>query len=173
WQRGDEVFAEAELPAAAGSDATGDAGYPLHPVLLDAAAQTLGLSSLADREGAFLPFSWSGTTLYASGATAVRVTASPADGAAMSLSVTDPTGAPVVQVGAVTVRPVGSAPQQGDGEEAGADDLYRLSWRPVPETDGTVVRCATVGGGLPGLGKDHPDLPALAAAVATGEPEPE
>ncbi|MER5853432.1 SDR family NAD(P)-dependent oxidoreductase [Streptomyces sp. NPDC002012] len=173
WQRGDEVFAEAELPAAAGDEGTGDDGYPLHPVLLDAAAQTLGLSSLADREGAFLPFSWSGTSLYASGATAVRVMAAPADGAAMSLSVTDPTGAPVAQVGAVTVRPAGAAPRHGDGEEAGADDLYRLSWRPLPETGGTVVRCATVGGGLPGLGKDHPDLAALAAAVATGEPEPE
>ncbi|MFI6875925.1 SDR family NAD(P)-dependent oxidoreductase [Streptomyces sp. NPDC050400] len=173
WQRGDEVFAEAELPAAAGPDGTGDAGYPLHPVLLDAAAQTLGLSSLADREGSFLPFSWSGTTLYASGATAVRVTAVPADGAAMSLTVTDPTGAPVAQVGAVTVRPAGGAPRHGDAEEAGADDLYRLSWRPLPRTDDAVARCATVGGGLPGLGKDHPDLAALDAAVATGEPEPD
>ncbi|MFE1037046.1 SDR family NAD(P)-dependent oxidoreductase [Streptomyces sp. NPDC058807] len=173
WQRGDEVFAEAELPTAAGAEGADDDRYPLHPVLLDAAAQTLGLSSLADREGAFLPFSWSGTTLYASGATVVRVTAVPADGAAMSLSVTDPTGAPVAQVGAVTVRPAGGAPRHGDAEEAGADDLYRLSWRPLPESGGTVVRCATVGGGLPGLGKDHPDLAALAAAVATGEPEPE
>ncbi|MEU5959351.1 SDR family NAD(P)-dependent oxidoreductase [Streptomyces sp. NPDC047525] len=173
WRRGDEVFAEAELPAAVRPDGTGDEGYPLHPVLLDAAAQTLGLSSLADREGAFLPFSWSGTTLHASGATAVRVTAAPADGAAMSLSVTDPTGAPIAQVGAVTVRPAGGAPRHDDGEEAGADDLYRLSWRPLPQTGAALVRCATVGGGLPGLGKDHPDLAALAAAVATGEPEPD
>ncbi|GHI04279.1 hypothetical protein AQI88_25935 [Streptomyces cellostaticus] len=178
WQRGEEVFAEAELPAAAGGNeagpsALGDEGYLLHPVLLDAAAQTLGLSSLADREGAFLPFSWSGTTLYASGATTVRVTAAPAGDDAMSLSVTDPTGAPVARVSAVTVRPVDGAPLNGDGEEAGADDLYQLSWRPLPETVGTAVSCVTVGGALPGLGKDYPDLAALAEAVAAGEPEPE
>ncbi|MGW1375443.1 acyltransferase domain-containing protein [Streptomyces sp. NPDC002446] len=172
WQRGEEVFAEAELPAAAGP-AEADGGYLLHPVLLDAAAQTLGLSSLADREGVFLPFSWNGTTLYASGATTIRVTAAPADGDAMSLSVTDPAGAPVAQVSAVTVRPADGTPRHGDGEETGADDLYQLSWRPLPETGGTAVRCATVGGGLPELGKDHPDLAALAAAVAAGEPEPE
>ncbi|KUM94497.1 hypothetical protein AQI95_43525 [Streptomyces yokosukanensis] len=184
WQRGEEVFAEARLPVAAGlaeaeaeggsgRSAPGDEGHLLHPVLLDAAAQTLGLSSLADREGAYLPFSWSGTTLYASGATTIRVTAAPAGGDAMSLSVTDPMGAPVAQVSAVTVRPADEAPQHGDGEQAGADDLYQLSWRPLPETAATVLGCATVGGGLPGLGKDHLDLAALAAAVAAGEPEPE
>ncbi|MEV7020293.1 SDR family NAD(P)-dependent oxidoreductase [Streptomyces sp. NPDC093991] len=175
WRRGEEVFAEAELPAAAGAvRSEDDDGYLLHPVLLDAAAQTLGLSSLADREGAFLPFSWSGTTLHAFGATTIRVTTAPAGGDALSLSVTDPTGAPVAQVNAVTVRPAsGGAPAPGDGEEAGADDLYQLSWRPLPETGTAAVDCATVGGGLPGLGKDHPDLAALAAAVAAGEPEPD
>ncbi|MER6998704.1 SDR family NAD(P)-dependent oxidoreductase [Streptomyces sp. NPDC000410] len=181
WQRGEEVFAEAELPAAAGgataggenAAAPGDEGYLLHPVLLDAAAQTLGLSHLADREGAFLPFSWSGTTLYASGATTVRVTAAPAGDDAMSLSVTDPTGAPVARVSAVTVRPADGAPHPGDGEETGADDLYRLSWRPLPETGTATVNCVTVGGGPTGPGKDYPDLAALAAAVAAGEPEPE
>ncbi|MEU0744440.1 SDR family NAD(P)-dependent oxidoreductase [Streptomyces sp. NPDC006134] len=184
WQRGEEVYAEAGLPAAAqaptaggrdaaGPPAAGDEGYLLHPVLLDAAAQTLGLSPLAGREGAFLPFSWSGTTLYASGATTVRVTAAPVGDDAMSLSVTDPTGAPVARVGALTVRPADGAPRHGDGQEAGADDLYQLSWRPLPETSAAAVSCATLGGGLPGLGKDHPDLAALAAAVAAGEPEPD
>ncbi|MER8062672.1 MULTISPECIES: SDR family NAD(P)-dependent oxidoreductase [unclassified Streptomyces] len=173
WRRGAEVFAEAELPAAAGTAEDGNADYPLHPVLLDAAAQTLGLSPLADRDGAFLPFSWTGTTLYASGATTVRVSAAAAGADAMSLSVTDPAGAPVVRVGAVTVRPADGRTGLDDGEETGADDLYHLSWRPLPRTAGGAVGCATIGGGPCGLGKDHPDLAALAAAVAAGEPEPE
>ncbi|MEU5499876.1 SDR family NAD(P)-dependent oxidoreductase [Streptomyces griseofuscus] len=172
WQRGAEVFAEAELPAAAGPDDAESAGYLLHPVLLDAAAQTLGLGPLADRDGAFLPFSWTGTTLYASGATTIRVSAAPAGADAMSLSVTDPAGAPVAVVSAVTVRPAGGEPGPRAGEETGADDLYHLTWRPLPETTGRAVGCATIGGPC-GLGKDHPDLAALAAAVAAGEPEPE
>ncbi|MDW4903718.1 polyketide synthase dehydratase domain-containing protein, partial [Streptomyces californicus] len=65
WRRGDEVYAEVALDAA-------PAGFGLHPALLDAALHGIGLGSFLG-DGAHVPFSWSGVTLAATGATAARV----------------------------------------------------------------------------------------------------
>lgn len=64
WKRGDDLFAEAELPQDAGVGATSGAGagaFGLHPALLDAVLH-VNLVELAEGE-AVLPFSWSGVTL--------------------------------------------------------------------------------------------------------------
>ncbi|MEC3917834.1 SDR family NAD(P)-dependent oxidoreductase [Nocardia sp. CDC160] len=123
WRRGDEVFGEAVLPAGDGR------GFAVHPALFDAGLHLLGLDAFAAEDGrAHLPFSWSGVTLHAAGATAVRVRVTPHDGGAVSVLMADATGAPVISVDSLEMREVTTARPQ-------SDPLYRLEWVPVPETN--------------------------------------
>ncbi len=74
WSRGDDVFAEVVLP----EQVRGDAGrFGIHPALLDAALHAAKLTSGGDRT--VVPFAWSGVSLHATGATALRVRVSPRD----------------------------------------------------------------------------------------------
>ncbi|MFF2195171.1 SDR family NAD(P)-dependent oxidoreductase, partial [Streptomyces sp. NPDC058157] len=132
WRSGDEVFAEVALP----EDAAEEAGrFGLHPALLDAALHALRFGGL--REGSVrghLPFAWSGVSLHAAGASQLRVRLSPAGQAAVKVEVADATGAPVLSVDSLALRPV-------DGRMAapgGADSLYRLLWSAldVPAAEG-------------------------------------
>ncbi|MFF5854519.1 SDR family NAD(P)-dependent oxidoreductase [Streptomyces sp. NPDC012751] len=133
WRRGDETFAEVELPVEAG-------GFALHPALFDAALHADGLRADGSRaEGpradgqdtARLPFAWSGVSLYAAGATALRVRLH--GGETLSLQLADPTGAPVAEVEALVSRPVDPAALTGGTRP---ENLYRLDWPalPVPGT---------------------------------------
>ncbi|MEU7359574.1 SDR family NAD(P)-dependent oxidoreductase [Streptomyces olivaceoviridis] len=127
WWRGDETFAEVELPVER-------EGFALHPALFDAALHADGLAadgSPADGQvTARLPFAWTGVSLYAAGATALRVRLR--GGETLSLQLADPTGAPVAEVEALVSRPVDPAALT---PAARPDDLYRLHWPalPVPE----------------------------------------
>ncbi|OLZ58439.1 type I polyketide synthase [Amycolatopsis keratiniphila] len=119
WRQGDDVFAEVDLPAGEAADRFG-----VHPALLDAALHTLGLG--AQDETVRLPFTWSGVTLHATGASKLRVRLTPtADGGA--LTVADDTGAPVLTVGELGLRPISPA-QLGRHR----DSLFRLDWVPAP-----------------------------------------
>ncbi|WNI26191.1 SDR family NAD(P)-dependent oxidoreductase [Streptomyces sp. ITFR-16] len=139
WRSGDTVYGEVSLAPELHAEA---ARFVLHPALLDSALHTLGLGDFLG-EGIRLPFSWSGAALRATGATALRVTVSPGDGGrdTVRVSVADPTGAPVVSVETLTLRPV--APGQlpaAPGSSAG-DSLYALEWtelaEPSPEATAT------------------------------------
>ncbi|MFF1280474.1 SDR family NAD(P)-dependent oxidoreductase [Streptomyces sp. NPDC058299] len=123
WRRGDETFAEVELPVDAD-------GFALHPALFDAALHADGLVT-DGQDTARLPFSWAGVSLYAAGATALRVRLH--GGETLSLQLADPTGAPVAEVEALVSRPVDPAALTST---ARVDDLYRLDWPalPVPAT---------------------------------------
>ncbi|MFF4180050.1 SDR family NAD(P)-dependent oxidoreductase, partial [Streptomyces sp. NPDC001750] len=134
WRRGDETFAEVELPGEAGA-------FGLHPALFDAALHADGLRTAppgtdgpqARGQGAArLPFVWTGVSLYASGATALRVRIRGGD--TLSLDLADPTGAPVAAVEALVSRPVDPAALTSPVRD---DDLYRLDWQalPVPVAD--------------------------------------
>jgi len=69
WRRGEDLYAEVQLPEAAAKNAE---GFALHPALLDAALHALLLDQ--DRnQGVLLPFFWTGVRLRAVGATALRV----------------------------------------------------------------------------------------------------
>ncbi|WP_225994297.1 type I polyketide synthase [Streptomyces sp. SS1-1] len=153
WRHGEHVYAEVELPE--GTDGT---VYGLHPALLDAAmhADQLGEQGAVDGD-TLLPFSWSGVTLHATGATALRVHLERLRGdEACSIRLADPTGRPVATVERMTVRPV-TAGQLDRGGRVG--ELLRLTWTGVPVPDGTAE--AAVVGDLPGTGL--PGVPALAA----------
>ncbi|MYQ67521.1 MULTISPECIES: type I polyketide synthase, partial [unclassified Streptomyces] len=124
WRSGDELFAEVALP----ESETREAGrFGLHPALLDAAMHA-GILNDVDGD-TVVPFAWNDVSLHAVGAAAVRVRVRKLDGNAVSLSIADVTGAPVLTVGSLASRPV-SAEQLGAASgTAGA--LYGTEWVPV------------------------------------------
>ncbi|RCG13594.1 SDR family NAD(P)-dependent oxidoreductase, partial [Streptomyces reniochalinae] len=129
WERGDEVFAEVELP----EDGVVDAGrFGLHPAVFDAAMHALLVVGGGDAE-TVLPFVWSGVRLHAAGASRLRVRISRVSGA---MAFADAAGAPVLTVESLVSRPV-SAEQLGARNEA----LFRVEW----------ARCAVAGGSLDGV----------------------
>ncbi|WP_086824662.1 type I polyketide synthase [Allokutzneria sp. NRRL B-24872] len=133
WTRGEEIFAEVELPEAV----QGEAGkFGLHPALLDAALHSLVVGESAD-EGARLPFAWSGVSLHASGASALRVHVKITGKDVVSLRVADTTGTPVATVDSLALRAVSAEQIQaaGAGEQ---DSLYRVDWTQVPLAPGSV-----------------------------------
>ncbi|MGW3431298.1 SDR family NAD(P)-dependent oxidoreductase [Streptomyces melanosporofaciens] len=183
WRKGDEVFAEVALPEESRAEA---ARFGLHPALLDTALHAWLVSAAAESEGGSggirLPFLWSGVSLYATGATSLRVrlTRTGADG--MSVLVADAAGTPVASADALVTRPVSEAQLASSAEDG--ESLYRVEWvaastaAPVPATD----RCAVAGPDVFGLARalkaadgsveEHADLAALAAHVASGAPLP-
>ncbi|GAO07614.1 polyketide synthase [Streptomyces lydicamycinicus] len=124
WRRGAEVYAEVALPEEPGADA---AKFALHPALLDAALQTVGL--LGDAVSG-LPFAWTGVRLHAVGATALRVRLAPAGDGGVQVLVADETGAPVATIDSLVTRPV-PAEQLGSSTRRGA--LYELAWTVLEE----------------------------------------
>nr|WP_209310855.1 type I polyketide synthase [Streptomyces spiramenti] len=139
--RGEETYVEISLPETARDDAT---RFGLHPAALDAALQLVDLPG--SEGGSLLLFAWSGVTLHAAHATDVRARITPRGPGTVSLELTDPTGAPVVTVDSVTLRPM--PPAEGDtAPSATALPLYRIDWLPLP-TDTAEPRpggCAVLG----------------------------
>ncbi|MGV9316734.1 SDR family NAD(P)-dependent oxidoreductase [Streptomyces sp. NPDC003691] len=144
WRQGEHVYAEVELPE--GADG---ASYGLHPALLDSAMHADQLGEGGAVDGAtLLPFSWSGVTLHATGATALRVHLERLQGDELcAIRLADPTGRPVATVERMAVRPV-SAGQLDQG--GGGGDLLRTVWTPVPLPMSTVG--SALMGELPGTG---------------------
>ncbi|MEU5811663.1 type I polyketide synthase [Streptomyces sp. NPDC047718] len=144
WRHGDGVYAEVALPedtAAAARD------FGLHPALLDAALHTLGLGVLGGTEGeGRLPFAWSGVTLHASGADALRVHLAPTGaGDGIRLEIADVTGAPVATVDSLVLRAV-SAEQVRAARTAHHEAVFRTEWTALPT--------ATTTGADPDTGAD-------------------
>nr|ADC79637.1 TamAI [Streptomyces sp. 307-9] len=168
WRRGDEVFAEVALPDEESAEAK---EYGLHPALLDAALQPLGLGVLLAEPGEGLtrrPFAWSGVTLHAQGANAVRVRIALAGEDAVSVAVADSVGRPVALVDVLTLRQVGTE-QLAGAREARGDSLFRVEWAPVAvsRSGASAGRWAVVGSGSGDSTMDvYDDLGSLAAAAA-------
>ncbi|WP_103355951.1 type I polyketide synthase [Amycolatopsis sp. CA-128772] len=119
WRRGDEVFAEVELPEVADAPRFG-----LHPALLDSALHALAVS---EQDGpARLPFAWAGVTLHATGASALRVRLTRRGADEVKVEVADPSGAPVATAESLVLRPLPA------GGLDRADDLYRVDWTEIP-----------------------------------------
>ncbi|MFG2578130.1 type I polyketide synthase [Streptomyces malaysiensis] len=179
WQRGGEVFAEVALDEGTAEEA---GAFGLHPALLDSALHAIGMGGLGNTGGeGRLPFAWTGVSLYASGASALRVRLTSAGNDGVRLEIADTTGAPVAAVETLGLRPV-SAAQLRSARTAYHESLFRLEWTTtagladaagadVP-TDG---RWAVLGADPFGLGTTaYGDVATLAAAVAAGTaPAPE
>ncbi|MFE7778340.1 SDR family NAD(P)-dependent oxidoreductase, partial [Streptomyces sp. NPDC057445] len=169
-RRGEELFAEVSLPEQAHADAT---RFGLHPALLDSCLHA-PLVAAPDRDGgALLPFSWSGVTLHATGATELRVRISPTGKNSVTIRATDPLGNPVLSVGSIVSRPV--AADQLNNRAADQDAAYRIEWAPVPQSSATTT--LAVLGEAPPVGfhdvVSYPNLAALATAVGEGAPVPD
>jgi amino acid adenylation domain-containing protein len=156
WRRGDEVFAELDLP-----DPVDAHDYLLHPALLDAALHPAG----AGHDTCLLPFAWHGVTLHAPVTGPLRVHVTVAAPTELRLRIADSTGAPVASVERMVLRPataVTTAP----------DSLYEVRWidRDAPAAvRGNWLAIREQCGDLPVL----PDLAAVGAAVDAGRAVPE
>jgi acyl transferase domain-containing protein/acyl carrier protein len=123
WLHAGDVYAEVELPAEHRAAAD---GYGLHPALLDAAVQAVAIAG--GNQAAGLPFAWSGVTLHAIGAAALRVRLTPTGDDTVSLAVADTTGQPVATVSSLVLRAGGVTAVGGDRHRS----LFGLDWIEAP-----------------------------------------
>ncbi|MDQ2958981.1 MAG: acyltransferase domain-containing protein, partial [Actinomycetota bacterium] len=119
----DTVFAEVSLPET--SDAT---DFGMHPALLDAALHAVGLGALPDAGQALLPFEFNGVRLHASGARSLRVRLAAAGPNTVRLSATDDTGAPVIEIAELRLRPVSKDIRSAQP----SNSLFQTQWRVLP-----------------------------------------
>ncbi|WP_443678077.1 type I polyketide synthase, partial [Nocardia nova] len=128
WTRGDEVFAEVVLPE---ESVRGAEGFGVHPALLDAALHAVGVGGAGAAGGdvvsARLPFSWSGVSLQAVGASVVRVRLVRRGPDEISVELADPAGNPVAVVESLALRAI--SVEQLRANAAGFDDsLFGIDW---------------------------------------------
>ncbi|MEU1630893.1 type I polyketide synthase [Streptomyces sp. NPDC020096] len=172
WRRDGEIFAEVRLP----EDAESEAGrFGLHPALLDSALHAIGLGGLGNTDGqGRLPFAWTGVSLHASGAAALRVHLVPAGAEGVRLEIADVTGAPVAAVESLGLRPV-SDEQLRAARATYHESLFRHEWTAVPGITAPSQRSwAVLGGDDLGLGVPcHTDLASLGRAVDAGADVPD
>ncbi|WP_131742701.1 type I polyketide synthase, partial [Actinomadura roseirufa] len=133
WRLDGDLFADVALPERERADAE---GYGVHPVLLDAALQTLALAAdLQEDDGPgeqiMMPFSWSGLRLHSPGATALRVRITPSAPDRIAVTAADAGGNPAFTLEDLTLRPV-QADRLGRAGSAAGNALFRLGWTPVP-----------------------------------------
>ncbi|MBL1102895.1 polyketide synthase dehydratase domain-containing protein, partial [Streptomyces coffeae] len=174
WKQGEDLFVEAALPEHVADEAS---GFGLHPALLDTVLHALGLRGESG-EGALLPFLWSGVSLSAVGASAVRVRLTPRGTGEIGLRVADATGDPVAEVSSLVLRPVSLAELTAAGSTT-TDSLFRLDLLPAPVSEpGDLGVWAVLGesgewcgAGVPVTG--YGDLAGLVAAVDGGAVVPD
>uniref|UniRef100_UPI0036F1AB15 SDR family NAD(P)-dependent oxidoreductase n=1 Tax=Streptomyces angustmyceticus TaxID=285578 RepID=UPI0036F1AB15 len=157
WRHGDDLFAEVALPEER-HDETGSFG--LHPALFDAALH------IASGDGG-LPFAWTGVSLFATGARALRVRLRRTGPATVSVLVADASGRAVAAAESLTARPV---PTLSSGH---ANALFQVDLVPEQVT-AAPVSCVRLGNGeLPTGARSLPDLDALVAEIGSGLAAPE
>jgi acyl transferase domain-containing protein/acyl carrier protein/NADP-dependent 3-hydroxy acid dehydrogenase YdfG len=154
WRRGGTLFAEVTLPAAleAGS-------FGIHPALLDAALHALAASD--DDPAVRLPFTWTGVSLHAVGASTARVRLERGPGGRIAVSLADATGEPLATVEALLTRPVSR-----DALHAALSShhtLQHVAWDELP-VDPL---------GSPARTEHYADPAALREALGSGTPLPD
>ncbi|GLW99273.1 type I polyketide synthase [Microtetraspora sp. NBRC 16547] len=170
WRRGGEVFAEVTLDPGHADEA---ARFGVHPALLDAALHAAGLTApdaVADPAAAVsrgrLPFVWNDVSLFAAGASSLRVRLVAAGTDAVSLDIADPTGRPLASIGSLVSRPVSA--EGLNGARSLRDALFTLDWQPVPQAD-TAVEYAELSALTPG---ETPPVVVTRLPQAAAGPEP-
>ncbi|QIS24351.1 SDR family NAD(P)-dependent oxidoreductase [Nocardia terpenica] len=129
WRLGDEVYAEASLPQQQRGDA---ARFGLHPALLDSSLHALTFGILEGSTQSWLPFSWNGIRLHASGASALRLRLRPVGRDAVDVLAVDAAGGPVASIRSLVLRPV-SADQVGSARPVDHhEELFRVEWPVLP-----------------------------------------
>ncbi|MCO5974065.1 type I polyketide synthase [Actinoallomurus soli] len=122
WRKDDDLYAELSLPEDADPD-----GFGIHPTLLDAALHPMIYYAAPGTPGpARTVFSWSDVRLWTAGATRVRAHLRMLGEGTAALSLTDPAGLPVADIGRLDLRPAPGLP-----EAAALGELYGVRWSPV------------------------------------------
>ncbi|MEH1130689.1 type I polyketide synthase [Micromonospora sp. CPCC 206061] len=176
WRRDGELFTEVGLPE------SNEAGrFGLHPALLDAAMQPVGMDAPAGPppgggpRRVHLPLVWHGVTLYAAGADELRMRLTPGEDDAVALAVTDAGGAPVLSVASMVPRLVSADQIAGARASGHHEALYTVDWVPVTAAKtATDTRWAVVGDDPLDLAsalraESYPDV----AALSTVDPSPD
>nr|WP_181773150.1 type I polyketide synthase [Amycolatopsis pittospori] len=138
WRTEDAVFAEVGL-----SEEAETGRFGIHPALLDSALHPADPVLERDGDDARLPFSWSGVTLHANGASTLRVRIASGGEDTLSLTAFDESGAPVISVDSLVLRPV----SRSLFSDQRRNPLYRVDWTPVTPvntmagTPGVIVEC--------------------------------
>ncbi len=122
WRSGDEVYAQASLPAEL---ASGAERFCLHPALADAALHAIFLA--AGSAEPRLPFSWSGVCLRSHGAEGLRVVLRPKGDEQVCASLYEPDGEPLATIQSLSLRPVD--PDRLKGRGKGGGGLLEIEWR--------------------------------------------
>ncbi|WP_327045448.1 SDR family NAD(P)-dependent oxidoreductase [Microbispora sp. NBC_01189] len=148
WRDGDDWYAEVVLP-----EHVEPGRFGIHPALLDAAMH----ADLLDEDSAgqtLLPYAWTGVSLHATGATALRVRIRRQGREEVTgVLVADWSGRPVLSVGALVSRAVDA----GALRTPTGSELLRVEWTrpdaPPPGTGGVPVV-----DDLAQLGENVPDV---------------
>jgi acyl transferase domain-containing protein/NADPH:quinone reductase-like Zn-dependent oxidoreductase/acyl carrier protein/NADP-dependent 3-hydroxy acid dehydrogenase YdfG len=172
WLRDGEVFAEVALP-----EGVAAGGFGVHPALLDAALQVIGLAGDGLRGRIEVPFAWSDVAVHAVDAVAARVRITPGEHG-VSVTLADATGGLIASAGSLTMREL-SADAFDPAAALAREALFRVDWQAAPldagaaqeQTGGSAVLGPDRGLDLPGAAR-YPDLAALVAATAAGAPVP-
>ncbi|MFI9588030.1 amino acid adenylation domain-containing protein [Streptomyces sp. NPDC052236] len=170
WRHGDETYAEVTLPMSDGPQ------YGLHPALLDAAMH----AALLDQTETVIPFVWQNVSLYATGASTVRVRMIPLVTGGFTLMVADGSGRPALLVESLRPRPVSPGRLEASRGHRG-DALFRVEWQPAAAAGpDRAVRCAVLGGDASGIGaalgdvaSAHRDLTGLGESIDSGGAVPD
>ena len=124
WRRGEEIFAEVEMPAEFADDAE---LFGIHPALLDAAVHAaLVEGSIFKGEETLLPFIWSGVSLHVRGASDLRIRITPQGAREVSIDIADNVGRPVLSVASLVGRPATGEQLRAGGSHRGS--LFRITW---------------------------------------------
>ncbi|WP_345639386.1 SDR family NAD(P)-dependent oxidoreductase, partial [Rugosimonospora acidiphila] len=119
YRLGTELYAQVRLPDEAGRP---ESGFGVHPALLDAALHPLGL--VTDGTTPRMPFAWSGAALHRTAGPVLRARLAPDDGGAVSVTLFDEAGNPVISIASLLTRPVTAT--------APSESLLRLDWPEIP-----------------------------------------
>jgi len=140
WRCGGEVFAEVILPEQVRPSAD---RFGVHPALLDAALHAIVLGGLTEPgapDEILVPYAWENVDLHTVGSESIRiqlsVAESDADNQRIMLRLSDSRGVPVLDVAALTLRPVPICTLGTSGGRA-AGEGYQLGWVPLsrPKAD--------------------------------------
>ncbi|MGP4030402.1 SDR family NAD(P)-dependent oxidoreductase, partial [Actinomadura sp. 3N407] len=168
WRAGDEVFAEIVLPE---DEHAASQRFCVHPALLDAALHAIVLGLLGERDGAWLPFSFTGVSLRAVGASHLRVRLRPIGTDEIALDMADATGAPVAAIESLALRHVD--PGQLRGDDQGNTPLFELNWTALAPAPTEPLRAAVLGSDSLGLAERLDGVTAWGETVPIDGPIPD
>ncbi|MFE9599984.1 SDR family NAD(P)-dependent oxidoreductase, partial [Streptomyces hokutonensis] len=174
WRQGQVIYADVSMPEGTVAEA---GAYLIHPALLDSAMRPIALLSAEDRPT--LPFSWSGVTLYASGAAAARVRITPTGDSTYRLRIADAGGGLVADVEELTVRQLPDEQLRAARLAMSGGGLHRVDWTEPPagaQVQPDAQRWAVIGASLSTYERYWPrytDLADLTSGLVAGHAVPD